>query len=161
VRTPLSLRPARIEDLAAINELAEAMDSLHREHLPGRFRRPDGPNRTHEYVGSLIRDEGTFLHVAESTGRVVGLINAGLDATPDIPVKRPRSFLKIRGIVVRPQCRRQGIGRALFGAACDWAATHGAAEVQLSVYEFNRPAQAFWRSCGFSCLSHRMIRPLR
>ncbi|MBN2537265.1 GNAT family N-acetyltransferase [candidate division WOR-3 bacterium] len=155
-----SLRPARIEDLAAINELAEVMDSLHREHLPNRFRKPEGPNRSREYVESLIRDENTFLHVAESAGDVVGLINAGLDTTPDIPIKRPRRFLRIRGVVVRPDRRRQGVATALFRAACDWAALHGAVEVQLSVYDFNAAAAAFWQAHGFSCLSHRLFRPL-
>lgn len=157
---PCRLRPARIEDLAAINELAEAMDSLHREHLPDRFRKPEGLNRSREYVESLIRDEDTFLCVAEAAGRVVGLINAGLGATPDIPVKRPRRFLRVRGVVVRPDRRRQGVATALFRAACDWAEHNGAVEVQLTVYDFNEVAAAFWASLGFTCLSRRLVRSL-
>ena len=154
------LRDATTDDLAAINELAEVMDSLHRENLPDRFRRAEGLNRSRAHVESLICDENTFLRVAELDGRVVGLINAGLDMTPDIPVKRRRRFLKIRGVVVRPDCRRMGVARELFRGACEWARNRGATEVQLTVYEFNDTAAAFWLKQDFTCLSRRLVRSL-
>jgi len=164
------IRPARLEDYAGIQPLAEHMDSLHRQHLPDRFRRQEGPPRSREYITALIADESTLLAVAESrpagrqaasNGRLLGVINAGLTQTPDIPVKVRRVFLRIRGIVVLPEVRRQGIGSALLQKVSDWAGRHGAVEVQLSVYDYNPGAMLFFRALGFAPLSHRLYRTLK
>ena len=155
-----TIRPATIADYDRICELAAQMDRLHRTALPDRFREPAGPNRARGYVESLIADPDTLLAVAESEGRVVALLNSGLEQTPDIPVKPPSRFLRVRGLVVDEAYRRQGIGQALLAAAVEWAADRGAQEVQLSVYEFNSVAAAFCRSHGFSPLSSRFVRPL-
>ncbi|MFO7638673.1 MAG: GNAT family N-acetyltransferase [bacterium] len=154
------IRPARITDYSRICELAEHMDRMHREGLPDRFRKPDGPNRARGYVESLVADPDTFLAVAEVRGAVAGLINCGLGRSPEVPVKRSRRFLKVRGLVVDEAQRRQGIGGALLDAAMSWAAGRGAEEVQLSVYEFNSDAAAFYRSRGFAPLDRRYVRPL-
>jgi len=156
----ISIRPATIADHGRINALAEQMDRLHRDALPGRFRRPDGPNRARPYVESLIADPDTFLAVAELDGVVAALINSGLDRTPDIPVKPPCRFLRIRGLIVDEAHRRKGLGRALATAAMEWAAARGATEVQLSVYDFNETAAAFYHGLGFAPLSHRLVRPI-
>jgi hypothetical protein len=42
----------------------------------------------------------------------------------------------------------------------DWAQGKGAQEIQLNVYEFNRPAAAFFAALGFLPLSRRLTRPL-
>ncbi|UCG41712.1 MAG: GNAT family N-acetyltransferase [candidate division WOR-3 bacterium] len=163
------VRPARLEDYDAIQPLAEQMDFLHREHLPDRFRRPDGPPRSPEYIAALIAEEDTLLAVAEwhsldpqaaSDARLVGIVNAGLTQTPDVPVKVRRVFVKIRGIVVLPEMRRCGIGRALVREALHWGRERGAVEVQLSVYDYNQGAIGFFRALGFAPLSHRLYRPL-
>jgi ribosomal protein S18 acetylase RimI-like enzyme len=168
-RADFVIRPARLEDCEDIQPVAEQMDSLHREHLPDRFRRPDGPPRSPEYIAKLIADEGTFLAVAESrtagplpgsNSRLVGIINAGLTETPNVPVKVRRVFVKIRGIVVLPEMQRQGIGRALVSEVSRWARERGAVEVQLSVYDYNQGAMEFFRALGFALLSHRLHRPL-
>ena len=163
------IRPARLEDYDGIQPLAEHMDSLHRQHLPDRFLRQEGPPRSREYIAGLIADKSTFLAVAESlsvgrpaasNSQLLGVINAGLTQTPDIPVKVRRVFLKIRGIVVLPEVRRKGIGRALVQEASGWAGRHGAVEVQLSVYDYNPGAMEFFQGLGFAPLSHRLYRSL-
>jgi ribosomal protein S18 acetylase RimI-like enzyme len=170
-RTPteLVIRPARLVDYDDIQPLAEQMDSLHREHLPDRFRRPDGRPRSRKYIAGLIADQDTLLAVAEwntagalgvSEGRLVGIVNAGLTRTPDIPVKIRRVYAKVRGIVVLPETRRQGIGRALVTEVSSWARERGAVEVQLNVYDCNPGAMQFFRALGFAPLSHRLYRTL-
>lgn len=154
------MRPAAPADYDRICELAGQMDRMQREALPDRFRSPDGSNRERGYVESLIADPDTFLAVAEVRGAVAGLINCGLGRSPEVPVKRSRRFLKVRGLVVDEPYRRQGIGGALLDAAMSWAAGRGAEEVQLSVYEFNPVAAAFCRRAGFAPLSRRYVRPL-
>lgn len=165
IRTDFVIRPARLEDYEDIQPLAEQMDSMHREHLPERFRRQDGPPRSREYIAALIADQDTLLAVAEcgtvrapetSGRRLVGIINAGLTETPNIPVKVRRVFVKIRGIVVLPEMRRQGIGRALVNEVSRWARERGGVEVQLNVYDYNPDAMEFLRALGFAPLSHRL-----
>jgi len=149
-----------MDDHPRICGLADLMDGLHRENLPDRYRKQAGPSRAADYVQSLIEDEETFLTVAELCGELVGLINAGLARTPDVPVKRRRVFLKIRGVVVGPDARRQGVGRSLVQAAQAWARGRGAEEAQLNVYDFNGAAAGFFASLGFTPLSHRLLRTL-
>lgn len=154
------IRAAAIPDYDRICELAAQMDRLHLTVLPDRFRKPAGPNRARTYVEALIADPNTYLAVAEAGDRVVALLNSGLGQTPDVPVKPPRRFLKIRGLVVDEAHRRRGIGRALFAAAMEWAGARGAQEVQLNVYEVNPVGAAFCRAAGFAPLSRRYVRPL-
>jgi GNAT superfamily N-acetyltransferase len=160
VTDDITIRPARIEDHAAICELASIMDNLHLENLPDRFRAHDGPARTEEYIRNLIGNEDTYLAVAVRDGGLVAIINCGLARTPDIPIKVRRRYLKIRGLVVKPGMRRQGIGREMMSRAQKWARSRGADEVQLNVYRYNDGAEAFYARLGFEPLSRRMVRPL-
>jgi len=158
--TDLTIRRATLDDFAAILELAEHLDAPHRQALPGRFRRPEGEIRRRDRTEKLIADPDTFLAVAERQGRVLGIIHAGIEEMPDYPQKQPARSVKVRGIVVLPEFRRQGVATALMDALTDWALARQADEIQLSVYDFNRPAAAFFTALGFSPLSHRLIRRL-
>jgi diamine N-acetyltransferase len=66
----------------------------------------------------------------------------------------------VDSLVVRKQKRRSGAGRALMRAAEDWAASQGASSLDLTVYEFNQTAIAFYRRLGYQNLSRRLTRPL-
>jgi ribosomal protein S18 acetylase RimI-like enzyme len=41
-----------------------------------------------------------------------------------------------------------------------WARAQGAGEIELTVYEFNEPAIAFYQSLGYKTVSRRMTFPL-
>lgn len=154
----VTVRRAVPEDYEAICELADLMDQPQREALPDRFRKPSGPVRLKDRTEKLMHDPDTFLAVAELEGRVVGVANAGLLRMGDFPQKHPITSLLVRGIVVRPELRRKGIATALVEQAIAWARTKGATEVQVNVYDFNRPAAGFFASLGLVPLSHRLIR---
>jgi GNAT superfamily N-acetyltransferase len=154
------IRRALPADFDAICELAEHLDAPHRAALPDRFQKPDGPIRRRDHTEKLMSDPDTFLAVAELDGRIVGIINSGIERTPDYPQKKPIRSVLVRGIVVLPDHRRGGIATALMSALQDWAQGKGAQEIQLNVYEFNKPAAAFFASLGFRPLSHRLTRPV-
>ena len=160
MRAAITVRRAVPADYEAICELADMMDAPQREALPGRFRKPSGPVRLRDRTEKLMRDSDTFLAVAELDGRVAGVTNCGLVRMGDFPQKHPITSLLVRGIVVRPELRRKGIAAALVEEAVAWARAKGAAEVQANVYDFNRPAAAFFASLGLSPLSHRLRRRL-
>jgi diamine N-acetyltransferase len=156
----LSIRPAVTADYELICELAEFLDAPQREALPERFRKPEGPMRRRDLTEKLIADPETFLRIAELDGRAAGIINAGIEQMPDYPQKRPIRSVLIRGIVVRPALRHRGIATALMNAVTDWARQQRATEVQLNVYEFNRPAAAFFARLGYAQLSRRLVRSI-
>ncbi|MEO0086285.1 MAG: GNAT family N-acetyltransferase [candidate division WOR-3 bacterium] len=154
------IRRATMADFAAILELAEHLDAPQREALPDRFQKPEGEIRSRDRTAKLIADPDTFLEVAELEGRIVGIINAGIEPMPDFPQKRRLRSAKVRGIVVLPEFRRRGIATALMEALTAWARAKQADEILLSVYDFNQPAAAFFAALGFAPLSHRLVRRL-
>jgi GNAT superfamily N-acetyltransferase len=156
----LSIRPAVSADYDTICELAELLDAPHRDALPERFCRPEGPMRRRDFTERLIADHETFLRIAELDGRAAGIINAGIEKMPDYPQKRPIRSVLVRGIVVRPEFRRRGIATALMNTLTEWAQARGAVEIQMNVYEFNQPAAAFFARLGYLPLSRRLVRPI-
>ena len=52
-------------------------------------------------------------------------------------------------MIVDTARRGSGLGRAIYGAIEDWAATRGATEIRLAVLEANEAGERFWRSLGF------------
>jgi GNAT superfamily N-acetyltransferase len=156
----LVIRRAVPADFDAVCELAEIMDAPHREALPERFRKPAGPVRDRGRTEALMGDNDTFLAVAALDGKVVGVINAGLEKMPDYPQKRPVSSLLVRGVSVRPEFRRRRVGTALVQAAIAWAVSRGTDEVQANVYDFNTTSAAFFSSLGLKPLSRRLSRRL-
>ncbi|HHX65011.1 MAG TPA: GNAT family N-acetyltransferase [Chloroflexi bacterium] len=103
--------------------------------------------------------DGVIL-LAEVENKAVGLLHAWLRHTLDIPIFVPRRYVEIDNIAVRPDWRGRGIGRALMEAAESWARTRGAKSVELTVWEFNVGARAFYEELGYRTVNRRMARPL-
>jgi aminoglycoside 6'-N-acetyltransferase I len=51
---------------------------------------------------------------------------------------------------VRPECRRQGIDRALVGAAEEWAISRGCSEMASDCLLENSESEFFHRELGYS-----------
>ena len=62
---------------------------------------------------------------------------------------------EILTLAVRPEVRRQGIARALLGAAMREAASCGAGVMFLEVAAGNRPARALYAALGFAEIGRR------
>jgi GNAT superfamily N-acetyltransferase len=56
--------------------------------------------------------------------------------------------------------RRQGIGRGLLEYAQSWAKHQGATRLQLTVWEFNADAVAFYESLGYETYSRNLWKTL-
>lgn len=59
----------------------------------------------------------------------------------------PSAF--VEGLVVAPDARRQGVGRALMAAAEDWSRRHGAQTIRLRSGATREDAHAFYRALGY------------
>jgi ribosomal protein S18 acetylase RimI-like enzyme len=157
----LRIREAEASDYDALCALFDEVDSLHRTHLPHIFQEPDGPARDKALILGLLQDEAVGLFVAEVDHRLVGLIFVFVREPPEIPILVPRRYALIDNIVVKEVFRRSGIGRALMEKAQRWALAQGADSVELSVWEFNHGAIAFYQTLGYETCSRRMSKRLR
>ena len=152
------IREARAADYREVCEIMEEADRLHRENLPGRFKRPEGPVRTREYLLSLMADPDVALFVAVEGERLVGVVHVLIRETRDIPILVSRRYGFVENLVVREGLRRKGIGSALMERAHEWARSRGATEIELNVYEFNQSAIGLYRKLGYATISRYMGR---
>ena len=93
------------------------------------------------WSADMLREElgkGIFL-VAEQDGAVAGYV--GCQTVLDEGY--------ITNVAVSPDCRRQGIGRALVGALASHARGQGLSFVTLEVRASNAPALALYEGAGF------------
>jgi mycothiol synthase len=138
---PVRIRPAEPPDHPGLRAVCEASLPLE----------PDAA----DLPGVLLDGTGTRTRVAlvaESAGAVVGVACGSLRHFPDAPVT---GYLEL--LAVLPSARRQGLGRALFGAAEQALAHRGASRFRLS----GNPPVYLWpgvdtRYAGMTALAGRM-----
>ncbi len=142
-RLELTIRKPRLEDAPILAQAERAIAatpgflvSLPAELTDERFTRT---------IAALDgADNGHYL-VAESDGEIVG--HAMLD---------PLSLAAVRHVVhltlaVHLGWHRRGVGRALLESLIEWARNAPAVEkIELNVRASNAPAQALYRSLGFT-----------
>lgn len=88
-----------------------------------------------------------FVFVAERGGEIIGMIELSLRSRAHGCASSPVPY--IEGWFVILEARRQGVGRALVGAAEDWARAHGFREIASDVQLKNQVSEAAHKSLGF------------
>jgi aminoglycoside 6'-N-acetyltransferase I len=125
---------------------------------------PDGSLAEHEaearaiLAGSPPSSMPLVVLVAEVNRQVAGFIEVGLRSHADgCDGRRPVGF--VEGWYVEPEHRRRGVGRALIGAAEDWARSQGCAEIASDTWIDNEPSQSAHEALGFEvvdrCVHYR------
>src|SRR4051794_4759165 len=90
-----------------------------------------------------VRSEDAPTSVAESGGCVVGMVTLCVFST----LTGPKAYLD--HLVVAPECRRQGIGRALVRHAVGQARAAGASRIDLTANDEKQAGRALYESLGF------------
>lgn len=133
----LSLRLATDADLLLLNQLYGEMDG---EGLLEVGVITD----LWEQIRTLPNSD---IYLAELAGQVVGTFTLLL-----LPTMMHRGFHRsalLDSVMVRPQCRAQGIGKAMVQAALGLAREAGCYKAMLSSNLTREPAHGFYRSLGF------------
>jgi ribosomal protein S18 acetylase RimI-like enzyme len=94
-----------------------------------------------------VEDSPAWVLVAESGGRLVGSVIGSFDGWR----------ANLYRLVVRPECRRRGIGRALVEEVTRCLARQGARRVCALVEKDHPLAMGFWAGIGYG-LDPRMVR---
>ena len=150
------IRVARRDDYEELCTVIKELDDFHADALPRFFRRFDGAARSLEWFSATLESPESLLLVAEHEGALVGFLSALVRQNPDMPMFVPRRWLQVDNVAVRQAYRGMGIGRALMDEAHAWALAQGLADVELTVWEFNRDAIAFYEALGYTTIVRRL-----
>ncbi|MGH2795146.1 MAG: GNAT family N-acetyltransferase [Actinomycetota bacterium] len=152
----MHIRPATeadLDDLLALwRELEEAQ---------GRYRLfppvPDAADRIEaSFRESLTADDADVLLVFDGeTPVAMGLLHVEYPSR----MSSERS-VELSRVVVRADRRGRGIGKALIGAAAQWARDRRVRHLNAAVFVANEASRRFWRGAGFEVWVERMVRPV-
>lgn len=94
--------------------------------------------------------------VCEATdGTAVGYVIAVNRERSESPFTSRQQWVELDQIAVREDHRASGAGRLLALAVVEWAKGLGVDTLELTVWEFNQTAQAFFAGLGFELIHQR------
>ncbi|GIP37648.1 N-acetyltransferase [Paenibacillus sp. J31TS4] len=151
----VAIREARQDDYDAVAGLMRQAQRDHAEALPDRFAATDHVLPQAWYLSFFGRATRCIL-VAEQAEAVVGFAMLEWHDAAHFPALTKRRYAHISEFAVDEERHRQGIGTALFEACREWAAGHGAQQLELKVWEFNEGARSFYEAVGLRTLNRTM-----
>lgn len=154
------IREATVEDVAAIIALFAIADDSYAAGAPHQYRGAWAAPRSEREVLELLAHPDIALFVAELEGRAVGQVVVRIETVPENTQLVPRRFAKPHDLVVMPEARAQGIGRALVHAAEQWSAARGVTSIELTVWEYNGAARRIYEQLGYTTDMRRLRRVL-
>jgi putative acetyltransferase len=143
-----AVRPAEPADAAALKRLGDEVSAEPEGWLATVEWRSAGDER--RYLRAIRRYPHAAVFVAEDEeGEIVGRLSIARDQHP-----ASRHVADV-GLMVAREHRRRGIGRALLGAAAEWARTHDVRKLELHVFPHNDAAIRLYEECGFAREGYR------
>ena len=146
IATEPFVRPARLDEIAAVREVARAA-------WADTYRGLLGPRAIEAFVRAAYRDrslarslEDEGLLVLDIGGRVRGYLRLGIDADASTDEHRVG---RLQAIYLHPDEIGRGHGGRMWLAARTWFAARRAAEIVLEVAAGNTRARGFYEHLGF------------
>ena len=152
-------RIATPHDYPTLAEIAQESQNLHERAHPDIFNK-DTPGFTEAHIRRMIEGEHTAVYVAEEGSCIVGYILLRVHTPSYFDVFKPQMIAEISDIAVTETMRGKGVGYLLFEAAKEWAKSRGAQRLELTVWEFNKDARAFYERQGMQTLHRTMTLPI-
>jgi ribosomal protein S18 acetylase RimI-like enzyme len=154
------VRAATRADYDALCMVIQEIDAFHADAIPHFFQHFDGPARSWTWFMDALDNPDSILIVAEQDGKIVGYLWGLVRTSADMPMIVPRRWLVVDNLAVAATHRGQGVGRALMEHAHEWARGQGMTEVELTVWEFNTGAIAFYEALGYTTIVRRLWKGL-
>lgn len=144
----MNIRLAEKQDIPALIDLLKQVGQVHHDIRPDIFQ-----NRCQKYdeaaLAALLQDAARPVFVAEDE-KVRGYCFCIVRSFAGEPVMTDRKELYIDDLCVDENRRGQGVAKALFAYAKDYAASIGCSFVTLNVWNGNDGAMKFYEKAGMT-----------
>src|SRR5690242_9647645 len=126
----MNIRHAIESDLSSLAELLLIVHQSHVNAHPEIYR-----EISHEiavdFLKARMADKDTYVRVAEVNSEIHGYCSAVIWSSPSLPLLQPRKLIYVNDIVVRPEYRMGGVGRALIADLKELARQDAIEEIAL------------------------------
>ena len=143
----MEIRFAEKKDIPGILELLRQVGKVHHDGRPDLFR-PDAQKYDADQVASLLQDALTTIFVAAEGDRLLGYCFCMRKEHKCDSVFEDHASLYIDDLCIDEACRGQGVGKALYQAAVEYAKDCKYYNVTLNVWTGNPGAVAFYEKLG-------------
>ncbi len=145
----ITVRPARREELARVNELRRQVNDLHVAGRPAHFR-PGFNEELQRHVCERFESENSDVLVALQGGEVAGFATVQYVHRPEGPYTLPLDYYHVEEFGVDAAHRRRGVATALVDYMKRDARERGFRRIDLDMWTFNEGALAFYEAAGFT-----------
>ncbi len=135
----VELRPARAEDVPALEEIARTSFGLTRFFFDQRFARERVAEMYAIWVRRSVEGWADAVLVSGPTGEPAGMITCHVESGGG----------RIGLIGTDARARGRGLGRGLMRGALDWFRQSGSSRVTVATQARNADAQRLYQRCGF------------
>ena len=143
----MDIRFAEKQDVAGILALLKQVGAVHHEGRPDLFRTGAQKYGASQVLAMLdSKDSPIFVAVEEE--KVLGYCFCQMQSHPQDPVLCDVLSLYIDDLCVDENCRKKGVGKALYEAVCRYAKMRKCYNITLNVWACNASAMAFYEKMG-------------
>lgn len=140
----MEIRAALRGDALLIAMLNADVQVVHARGVPDMFKPPLLDANIVQQFEADIADPTHFFFVAETDGEPVGYLFAILQQRSESSRHLKHEMIYVNHLSVKPENRRQGVGRALLDAAKEVGKQRGINRMALDVWRFNEDARRFF-----------------
>ncbi|MBR3503240.1 MAG: GNAT family N-acetyltransferase [Clostridia bacterium] len=142
------IRRANEGDIPELLRLLVQVDMVHHEGRPDLFKGP-ATKYTAEELRILLKDEKRPVFACPGEdGKILGYAFCAVKRYENDHVMTDVKTLYIDDLCVDEAARGQGVGRALYEYALDFARRIGCYNLTLNVWACNPRAMRFYKKCG-------------
>ena len=143
----VNIRRARPGDVDTIVDIWMEMMREHERFEKNVQLAPTASQAYQQYASFHVLQKDSVVIVAEKDQEVIGFCLAY--KTKNLPMFKPEFYGYLSDIAVRPGMQRSGIGKVILTRIIDWFRANGVKNIQLQVYEQNKPGKKFWEENEF------------
>ena len=143
-----------------VGELGALLVKTHHDFDSRRFLAPSSrtPADYASFLAAQLDDPDVAILVADANATVLGYAFAAVEGYDYMALRGPAGV--VHDVIVEPEHRRQGVGRALLEAALAFLRSRAVARAIVSTAEQNEAAQRLLATMGFRRTMIEMAREL-
>lgn len=148
----ITIQSATVHDYQDFVSIFSLVEETHREALPRKYQKPEILFTQEEFL-SLIQDQATKIFMAKDWDLNIGFILVFKKQALQKPVLRKREYIEVDTLCISPSHRKQWIGKLLLDEVEKRAQENNINDIQLTVWDFNKEAKAFYEKNGYQTIN--------